>query len=105
MISRRQLLRVGLIVCGCATCGGLGMGAVAHSARADSASAMKGTAAAKDVMKAKTVGAYRVEGLSLRPHVVHDQRKAPFHGRFLHRLPRCTTGKSAGFAPLRMRPT
>ena len=36
--------------------------------------------------------------------VAHGQWKAPFHGRFLHRLPRCTTGKSAGFAPLRMRP-
>ena len=36
--------------------------------------------------------------------VAHGRREAPFHGRFLHRLPRCTTGKSAGFAPLRMRP-
>jgi alpha-acetolactate decarboxylase len=41
MISRRQLLKVSLTVCGCATCGELGIGAFAQSARADSPTAIK----------------------------------------------------------------
>ena len=42
MISRRQLLRASLTVCGCATCGRLAIDAFAHSARADSPTAIKG---------------------------------------------------------------
>jgi len=42
MLSRRQLLRVSLTACGCATCGGLGIGAFAHSARADGPTAVEG---------------------------------------------------------------
>jgi acetolactate decarboxylase len=41
MISRRQILKVGLSVCGCATCGEVGIGAFAPSARADSPTAIK----------------------------------------------------------------
>src|SRR6266571_4850643 len=43
MISRRQLLKVSLTVCGCATCSELGIGASAHSAPADSPTAIKAT--------------------------------------------------------------
>lgn len=43
MLSRRQLLKASLTLCGCATCGALGLGAFTHSARADSPTAIKGT--------------------------------------------------------------
>src|ERR1700719_234393 len=42
MISRRQLLKASLTVCGCSTCGGLGLGAFTHNARADGPIAIKG---------------------------------------------------------------
>ena len=43
MISRRQLLRASLTVCGCAMCNELGISTFADSARADSPTAIKGT--------------------------------------------------------------
>jgi hypothetical protein len=42
MISRRQLLKASLTVCGSATCGGLGLSAFTHNARADGPIAIKG---------------------------------------------------------------
>ena len=41
MISRRQLLKASLTVCGCATWGGPGLGAFTHNARADGPIAIK----------------------------------------------------------------
>jgi acetolactate decarboxylase len=42
MISRRQLLRMSLTVCSCATCGGFGISAFAHSPPAGGPTAIKG---------------------------------------------------------------
>lgn len=42
MLSRRQLLKASLTLCGCATCSGLGLSAFTHNAWADDPTAIKG---------------------------------------------------------------
>jgi len=77
MISRRQLLRLSLTVCSCATCGGLEIGALAHSARADSPTAIKGIgydlwfigAQRETIMNGKLAAALDLRTLASRPHL------------------------------------
>src|SRR5215831_15731040 len=77
MISRRQLLRLSLTVCSCATCGGLEIGALAHSARADSPTAIRGMgydlwfigAQRETIMNGKLAAALDLRTLASRPHL------------------------------------
>jgi acetolactate decarboxylase len=77
MISRRQLLKASLTVCGCATCSALGIGTFAHSARADSPTAIKASGydlwfigGQRDtIMNGKLAAALDLRTLASRPHL------------------------------------
>ena len=77
MISRRQLLKVSLTVCGCTTCGGLGIGAFARNAWADSPTAIKGTGydlwfiggQRETIMNGKLAAELDLGTLAGRPHL------------------------------------
>src|SRR5207244_12508193 len=77
MISRRQLLKVSLTVCGCATCGKLGISAPADSARADSPTAIKASGydlwfiggQRETIMNGKLAAVMDLETLGGRPHL------------------------------------
>ena len=77
MISRRQLLRASLTVCGCATCGRLAIDAFAHSARADTPTAIKGAGydlwfiggQRETIMNGKLAAALDLRTLASRQHL------------------------------------
>ena len=77
MISRRQLLRASLTVCGCTTCGGLALDAFAHSARADTPTAIKGAGydlwfiggQRETIMNGKLAAALDLRTLASRQHL------------------------------------
>jgi alpha-acetolactate decarboxylase len=77
MISRRELVKASLTVCGCSACGGLGVGVGARSARADSATAMKGTGydlwfiggQRETIMNGKLAAALDLKTLAGRQHL------------------------------------
>jgi acetolactate decarboxylase len=77
MISRRQLLRASLTVCGCATCSELGISTFADSARADSPTAIKGTGydlwfiggQRETIMNGKLAAALDLRTLASRRHL------------------------------------
>ena len=77
MISRRQLLRASLTVCGCTTCGGLALDAFAHSARADTPTAIKGAGydlwfiggQREAIMNGKLAAALDLRTLASRQHL------------------------------------
>jgi len=77
MISRRQLLRASLTVCGCAMCNELGISTFADSARADSPTAIKGTGydlwfiggQRETIMNGKLAAALDLKTLANRQHL------------------------------------
>jgi hypothetical protein len=77
MMSRRQLLKVSLTVCGCATCGGLGIGAFARNAWTDSPTAIKGAGydlwfiggQRETIMNGKLAAELDLRTLASRPHL------------------------------------
>src|SRR5437588_7397938 len=77
MISRRQLLRVSLTVCGCATCCGLGISAFANSARTDGQTAVRGAGydlwfiggQRETIMNGKLAAALDLRTLASRQHL------------------------------------
>ena len=77
MIPRRDLLKTGLTVCGCAVCGGFGIGASGREAGADGPTAIGGTgyelwfigAQRETIMNGKLAAALDLKTLAGRPHL------------------------------------
>jgi len=77
MVQRRDLLRTGLTVCGCAVCGGFGIGASGRYARADGPTAIRGSgyelwfigAQRETIMNGKLASALDLKTLADRPHL------------------------------------
>jgi hypothetical protein len=77
MISRRQLLRASLTVCGCAACSELGISTFADRARADGPTAIKGTGynlwfiggQRETIMNGKLAAALDLRTLASRQHL------------------------------------
>jgi len=77
MVSRRDVLRTSLTVCGCAACGALGVGASGRDARADGATAIAGMgyelwfigAQRETIMNGKLAAALDLKTLADSPHL------------------------------------
>jgi len=77
MVSRRDVLKMSLTVCGCAACGALGVGASGHDARADGPTAIAGMgyelwfigAQRETIMNGKLAAALDLKTLADSPHL------------------------------------